>query len=132
MAEAAPAKQAAAASSISVNLTGAPVPLDTNASLSGGIIFINLPPTPVKIWTWDANGNLANIFVGETNHYVQCQLGSNGPFNFASSVSLNQTLSFQANSNPPSAHGEAAEKALLSGGKGTIKIGSMGHPAVEK
>jgi len=132
MAEAAPAKHEAAASSISVSLTGAPVPLNTNASLSGGIIFINLPPSPVKVWTWDASGNLANIFVGETNFYVQCQVGSNGPFQFAPSVTLNQTLTIQGNSVPPTAHGEAAAKDALSGGKGTIKIGSMSHPAVEK
>jgi hypothetical protein len=126
MAEPAPAKhEAAGPSSISLGISGAPVPLSTNASLSGGITFVNLPPTPVKIWTWDANGNLANIFQGESNYYVQCQIGSNGPFNFASTVTLNQTLGFQANSVPPSEHREAGEKDVASGVKGTIKITSM-------
>jgi hypothetical protein len=127
MAEAAPAKHEAAAgpSSISLGISGAPVPLSTNASLSGGITFINLPPTPVKIWTWGANGDLANIFVGQTGNYVSCQLGSNGPFSFNSSVALNQSLGFQANSIPPSEHGKAHEKDVLSGVKGTIKITSM-------
>jgi hypothetical protein len=127
MAEAAPAKREAVASSISLALTGAPVPLNTNASLSGGVTFINLPPSPIKIWTWNASGALANIFVGQTGNYVSCQLGSNGPFQFNSSVTLNQTLSFQANANAPSAHGEAVEKDALSGVKGTIKITSMSH-----
>ncbi len=126
MAEPAPAKhEAAGPSSINLGISGAPVPLSTDASLSGGITFINLPPTPVKIWTWDANGNLANIFQGETGNYVQCQLGSNGPFHFASTVALNQTLGFQANSVPPSEHGKAHEKDVLSGVRGTIKITSM-------
>ena len=125
MAEAAPAKHEAAASSISLGISGAPVPLSTNASLSGGITFINLPPTPVKIWTWDATGTLANIFVGQTGNYVSCQLGSNGPFSFNSSVALNQTLGFQANSIPPSEHGEAHGRDVASGVRGTIKITSM-------
>ena len=126
MAEPAPAKhEVAGPSSISLGISGAPVPLSTNASLSGGITFVNLPPTPVKIWTWDATGTLANIFVGQTGNYVSCQLGSNGPFSFNSSVALNQTLGFQANSIPPSEHGEAHRTDVASGVRGTIKITSM-------
>ncbi len=130
MAEPAPAKhEVAGPSSINLGISGAPVPLSTNASLSGGITFINLPPTPVKIWTWGANGALANIFVGQTGNYVSCQLGSNGPFSFNSSVALNQSLGFQANSTPPSEHGEVHEKDALSGVRGTIKITSMAGAA---
>ena len=125
MAEAAPAKHAAAISTINLAITGAPVPLNTNSALSGEILFINLQPTPVNIWTWNNSGVLANIFAGQTSNNIPCHLGNNGPFTFNSSVKLNDTLTFQANSNPPEGHEPAHGEPALSGGKGTIKITSM-------
>src|ERR1700722_10342238 len=132
MAEAAaPAKQEAAPTQISLGITGSPVPLNPGVSLSGSVVFVNLPPTPVFIWTWASNGALANIFNGEQNDCLPCQIGSNGPFTFNPNVvQPNQTVYFQANAAPPSARpAEAAEKNALTGVRGTIKIGSMTHTA---
>ncbi|MGA8071907.1 MAG: hypothetical protein WB995_00445 [Candidatus Acidiferrales bacterium] len=127
MAEAAPAKKGALApSQINLALTGAPVPLTSSVPINGSVEFINLPPSPVTIWTWDASGALANIFTGEQNHCVPCQLGGNGPFSFdTSKVAVGDTLNFQANSKAPVPHGGAIEKDALTGVKGTIKVTSM-------
>jgi hypothetical protein len=125
MAEPAPAKKETANPPINLAITGAPVPLNSTSALSGQVYFDNLPPTAVNIWTWDNAGALANVFTGQTNNNLPCKLGSNGPFTFNSSVSLNDTITFQANSNPPSEHEPGHGAPALSGGKGTIKITSM-------
>jgi|SRR5580658_4632790 hypothetical protein len=123
MAQPARARKADAPSQISLALTGAPVPLSSTVVLSGSVEFVNLPPSPIVIWTWD-NGVLANVFVGETNDCVPCTLGTNGPFTFSSNVKVGDTITIQANSGPPSQRAAAGTKRVQSGVKGTIKVGS--------
>lgn len=119
------AKKAAAPSPITVNIPGAPIPLNTDCALSGSIEFTCLPNPTTYVWTWNNSGVPAPIFAGQTNNYVTCAHGPNGPFTFNSSVSLNDTLTFQANSLTPSEHVPPHVPPALSGGKGTIKITSM-------
>ncbi len=126
MAEPAPAKRIAAAShTITVSQTGNPSPLQTNADDADSIYFNVTGGQPCWIWTWDSDGNPANIFTNEQNDYLVCAAGLNGPYTFASGV--DGEVWFQAtapNASQPPPPTIAKTKDVLIGVKGTIMITS--------
>ncbi|MFZ0038360.1 MAG: hypothetical protein WAK91_13110 [Candidatus Acidiferrales bacterium] len=130
MAEEAGTKRVAVANHpILVSLNNNPNPLATTAAITDTITFTVGPPSPVSIWTWDANGNPANIFAGETGNYIPGPIGPISAKSFNTSVvSKGQTVSFQANANPPSEHSGASAKDVVIGVKGTITISNVGEP----
>ncbi len=115
---------------ILVSLNNNPNPLATTAAITDTIGFTVGPPSPVSIWTWDANGNLANVFVGETGNCIPGPIGPISAKSFNTSVvSKGQTISFQANPNPPTEKdSEASAKGVVIGVKGTITISNVGEP----
>jgi hypothetical protein len=122
MAEPAPAKSEAPAP-IRFNITGsAPAPLTQSQAINGTVYFTCLD-RPYNISTWDPAGTPANVFVGETNDYLVCVLGINGPYSFNTSVvNVGDTVTFEPN--PPSSpqRTEAGAKGDVVGVKGTITI----------
>ena len=127
MAEAAPAKRDAVAP-IHFNISGsAPVPLTGSQALNGTVYFICLDG-PYNISTWDPAGTPAKVFVGETNDYLVCKAGSNGPYSFATNVvKVGDTVTFEPNP-PTAAERKTAGAKDAIGVKGTITITNVSKP----
>jgi len=125
MAEAAPAKSATATPhGITVSSSANPIPLTTGAAITDVIVFTVLSK-PVYIWTWNAAGNPANIFSGETGDYLYLPVGPSSQYGFNTSVvSPGQAITFQANADAPSLPRTADVKGPLTGVRGTINITS--------
>jgi len=125
MAEPAPAKRVGTTShTIIVSLNGTPNPENTDAALSDEIYFNVNPGPAVDLWTYDNDGDLNNIFASQTNNYEALKVGLNGPYTFNTNVvSVNDSLSFEANSNPPDEKRAGSGTKAVSP-KGTIKITS--------
>ena len=129
MAEEAGTKRAALSNHpILVSINGNPNPLATTAAITDTISF-TVTGSPVSIWAWNSGNSLANVFAGETGNYVPGPVGSTPQLSFNTSVvSKGQTISFQANANPPSEHSEGKAKEVVIGVKGTITISNVGEP----
>lgn len=129
MAEPKPARSETAVNHpILLTPNGSPNPLATTAAI-GDTISFTVSGGPLSIWTWNANDVLANVFAGETGNYVPGPIGTTARLSFNTNVvSAGQTISFQANPNPPSERAEADAKGVMIGVKGTISISSLNNP----
>jgi Flp pilus assembly protein TadG len=129
MAEPAPAKFGAPATDvvdIVYNASGyGPTPQNSSVANNGTVTFI-CQSRPSWVWTGVGNA-LVNAFVGETNNYIPCNVGSNGPYSIAPAYQ-NSTINIiplAVNSNPP-------PPMFRDNLRGTIKVGSMIGKAEEK
>lgn len=123
MAEAAPAKFGAPQTdtiqiTFAANQYGV-VPVTSSVANNGQVSFV----CTRACWIWTiVSGALANAFVGETNHYLVCAPGNNGPFTPAVSNTTITVVPLPVNSNPPPP--QDAKDVL----RGTITVSSMGEP----
>jgi hypothetical protein len=92
-----------------------PVPVDSSVADNGAVHFI----CGQACWIWTiVNGALTNAFDGESNDYVPCGPGNNGPYTPAVQDTTITIVPLSVNSVPPLV-GNPRETV-----RGTIKVGS--------
>jgi hypothetical protein len=121
MAEPAP-KKAAAPSTDTISITYSNSqyginPVDSSVANDGSVYFV----CAQACWIYtQVDGEYVNAFEGETNDYIPCNGGSNGPFTPAYEDTVIDIYPVDPNAGPP-------VRKPIDIVKGSISVGSMGE-----